>query len=68
MELCAGDIFMAERLADLMSNYDYAFIEGTTVVDLAASLRDFLRSRGLQTHPEGAEMYAREAGIALLNP
>ncbi|GAA1624684.1 hypothetical protein [Actinoplanes couchii] len=68
MELSAGDIFMAERLADLMSNYDYACIDGSTVIELAASLRDFLLSKGVQTSPAGAERYVREAGVVPLNP
>ncbi|WP_157411545.1 hypothetical protein [Actinoplanes rectilineatus] len=65
MELSAGDILVAERLADLMSNYKYAFIDGSGVVDLAVALCSFLRSEGVQTSPEEAEQYARTAGIAL---
>jgi hypothetical protein len=68
MELSAGDIIVAERLADIMSNYDYACIDGKTVLDLAVSLRDFFRSEGVKTHPEEAERHAREIGISLLNP
>jgi hypothetical protein len=64
MELRAGDIIVAERVADLMSNYEYAYIDGKSVVDLAALLRGFLSSEGVPTCPEEAERYARKAGIS----
>jgi hypothetical protein len=63
MKLSAGDIIVAEGLADLMSNYGYAFIDGETVVALATSLCEFLRSEDVPTHPDSAEQNARRAGF-----
>jgi hypothetical protein len=67
MELSTGDIIVAERVADLMANYEYACIDGKTVIDLANLLCAFLCGEGVQTRPEAAEKYAREAGIAVVN-
>jgi hypothetical protein len=50
-------------VADLMSNYGYAFIDGETVVALASSLCAFLRSEDVPTHPDDAEQNARRAGF-----
>ncbi|WP_285556089.1 hypothetical protein [Actinoplanes regularis] len=68
MEIRAGDIIVAERVADIMSNYGYAEIDEEKAVDLAALLCAFLHSEGVRTCPEEAEKYAREAGIYIVSP
>jgi len=67
MKLCEGDMIMAERVADLMSDYGYAYFDDEKTVDLAAWLCEFWLREGIQTRPDKAEKYASDAGIIFLS-
>jgi hypothetical protein len=67
MKICEGDIFMADRVADLMQYCGYADFGDEKVAALAACLCEFLLKEGIQARPEKAEEYASDAGITFLS-